>query len=66
MCVMFMLFSVLNADCSEMTDQVYMEVIVGEEDAPAITEDTPVNKTFVPAAWATAYGPSLYSYRRQR
>lgn len=47
-----------------MTDQVYMEVIVGEEEAPVITEaqleDAPVNKTFVPAAWATAYGLSLY------
>lgn len=51
-------------DCSEMTDQVYMEVIVGEEEAPAIQEsqleDTHVNKTFVPAAWAAAYGPLLY------
>lgn len=70
MYVMFMLLFVLNVDCSEMTDQVYMEVIVGEEEAPAITEaqleDTPVNKTFVPAAWATAYGPSLYFYCGQR
>ncbi|XP_050984120.1 zinc finger protein 711 isoform X1 [Labeo rohita] len=54
-----------DINCSEMTDQVYMEVIVGEEEAPAITEaqleDTPVNKTFVPAAWATAYGSNLES-----
>ncbi|XP_051716778.1 zinc finger protein 711 isoform X1 [Ctenopharyngodon idella] len=54
-----------DINCSEMTDQVYMEVIVGEEEAPAITEaqleDTPVNKSFVPAAWATAYGSSLES-----
>lgn len=59
-----LLYSVLIVDCSEMTDQVYMEVIVGEEEAPAITEaqleDTPVNKSFVPAAWATAYGPLLF------
>lgn len=36
-----------------------MEVIVGEEDAPAIKEaleEPPVNKTFVPVAWAAAYG----------
>lgn len=54
-----------DLNCSEMTDQVYMEVIVGEEEAPAITEaqmeDSPVNKTIVPAAWATAYGSSLES-----
>lgn len=43
-----------------MTDQVYMEVIVGEDEAPAIQEahleDSPANKTFVPVAWAAAYG----------
>lgn len=59
-----MLYSVLTVDCSEMTDQVYMEVIVGEEEAAGIAEaqleDTPVNKSFVPAAWATAYGPTLF------
>lgn len=51
---------VLWTDVSEMTDQVYMEVIVGEDEAPAIQEaqleDSPSNKTFVPVAWAAAYG----------
>lgn len=46
-----------------MTDQVYMEVIVGEDEAPAIQEaqleDSPSNKTFVPVAWAAAYGLSF-------
>ncbi|XP_023689912.1 zinc finger protein 711-like isoform X1 [Paramormyrops kingsleyae] len=47
---------------AEITDEVYMEVIVGEEDAPVIKEaleEPPVNKTFVPVAWAAAYGNSL-------
>lgn len=47
-------------DCAEMADEVYMEVIVGEEEAPAVQEsqldDPAVNKTFVPVAWAAAYG----------
>lgn len=47
-----------------MTDQVYMEVIVGEDEAPAIQEaqleDSPSNKTFVPVAWAAAYGLSFH------
>lgn len=46
-----------------MTDQVYMEVIVGEDEAPVIQEaqleDSPSNKTFVPVAWAAAYGLSF-------
>lgn len=46
-----------------MTDQVYMEVIVGEDEPPAIQEaqleDSPSNKTFVPVAWAAAYGLSF-------
>ena len=50
----------LCIDVSEMTDQVYMEVIVGEDEAPAIQEaqleDSSCNKTFVPVAWAAAYG----------
>ncbi|XP_030648354.1 zinc finger protein 711 [Chanos chanos] len=52
-------------NCAEMADQVYMEVIVGEEEAPAIQEaqleDSTSNKTFVPVAWAAAYGNSLDS-----
>lgn len=44
-----------------MADEVYMEVIVGEEEAPPAIqesqlEDPAVNKTFVPVAWAAAYG----------
>ncbi|KAI4886934.1 hypothetical protein NFI96_030453 [Prochilodus magdalenae] len=54
-----------DINVSEMTDQVYMEVIVGEDEAPAIQEaqleDSPCNKTFVPVAWAAAYGNNLES-----
>lgn len=40
-----------------------MEVIVGEEEASSLPdaqlEDAGVNKTFVPVAWAAAYGEML-------
>lgn len=40
-----------------------MEVIVGEEEATSLPdtqlEDSGVNKTFVPVAWAAAYGRNL-------
>ncbi|KAM4664417.1 zinc finger protein 711 isoform 2-T2 [Discoglossus pictus] len=46
--------------CAEIADEVYMEVIVGEEEAASLpdtqSEDTNINKTFVPVAWAAAYG----------
>ncbi|XP_025026013.1 zinc finger protein 711 isoform X2 [Python bivittatus] len=46
--------------CAEIADEVYMEVIVGEEEATSLPdaqlEDSGVNKTFVPVAWAAAYG----------
>lgn len=46
-------------DVAEIADEVYMEVIVGEEDAAAAHEqqidDTEI-KTFMPIAWAAAYG----------
>lgn len=49
-----------DIDVTEIADEVYMEVIVGEEDAAAIHEqqidDTDINKTFMPVAWAAAYG----------
>ncbi|XP_041930114.1 zinc finger protein 711 isoform X2 [Alosa sapidissima] len=52
-----------DMNCAEMADQVYMEVIVGEEEASAIQEaqldDSPANKTLVPVAWAAAYGNNL-------
>lgn len=42
-----------------------MEVIVGEEEATSLPdtqlEDSGVNKTFVPVAWAAAYGRNLYA-----
>lgn len=42
-----------------------MEVIVGEEEATSLPdaqlEDSGVNKTFVPVAWAAAYGRMLDS-----
>ncbi|XP_028816267.1 zinc finger protein 711 isoform X2 [Denticeps clupeoides] len=49
---------------TEVADQVYMEVIVGEDEArPALQEaqlqDSPTNKTFVSVAWAAAYGNNL-------
>ncbi|XP_028671803.1 zinc finger protein 711 isoform X2 [Erpetoichthys calabaricus] len=48
-----------DINCAEIADEVYMEVIVGEEEAPTIQEsqmeDATVNKTFVPVAWAAAY-----------
>ncbi|XP_028935710.1 zinc finger X-chromosomal protein isoform X2 [Ornithorhynchus anatinus] len=44
---------------AEIADEVYMEVIVGEEDAAVAHEqqmdDTEI-KTFMPIAWAAAYG----------
>lgn len=43
-----------------------MEVIVGEEEATSLPdtqlEDSGVNKTFVPVAWAAAYGRNLYLF----
>ncbi|XP_043913070.1 zinc finger protein 711 isoform X2 [Protopterus annectens] len=50
----------------EIADEVYMEVIVGEEEATAISDtqidDSGINKTFVPVAWAAAaYGNNLDS-----
>ncbi|CAB1337679.1 unnamed protein product [Coregonus sp. 'balchen'] len=45
---------------SDMAEQVYMEVIVGEEEASAVQEnqidDSPNSKMFVPISWAAAYG----------
>ncbi|XP_041430909.1 zinc finger protein 711 isoform X2 [Xenopus laevis] len=46
--------------CAEIADEVYMEVIVGEEEASSLpdaqNDDSGINKTFVPVAWAAAYG----------
>lgn len=57
------LFSSLHPGCAEIADEVYMEVIVGEEEATSLPEtqleDSGVNKTFVPVAWAAAYGRNL-------
>nr|XP_060626099.1 zinc finger X-chromosomal protein isoform X1 [Anolis sagrei ordinatus] len=44
---------------AEIADEVYMEVIVGEEDAAAAHEqpiDDNEMKSFMPIAWAAAYG----------
>lgn len=46
-------------DVAEIADEVYMEVIVGEEDAAVAHEqqiDDNEIKTFMPIAWAAAYG----------
>ncbi|KAJ8254909.1 hypothetical protein GJAV_G00198730 [Gymnothorax javanicus] len=56
-----------DINCAEVADEVYMEVIVGEEEPPppaaqeSQLEDPAVNKTFVPVAWAAAYGNNLDS-----
>ncbi|XP_078236892.1 zinc finger protein 711 isoform X10 [Pogona vitticeps] len=54
--------------CAEIADEVYMEVIVGEEEATSLPdaqlEDSGVNKTFVPVAWAAAYGDDRRLPRR--
>ncbi|TRZ04799.1 hypothetical protein HGM15179_022308, partial [Zosterops borbonicus] len=54
--------------CAEIADEVYMEVIVGEEEATSLPdtqlEDSGVNKTFVPVAWAAAYGDERRLPRR--
>ncbi|MEE6469308.1 hypothetical protein FKM82_008573 [Ascaphus truei] len=48
-----------DLDVAEIADEVYMEVIVGEEDASVTHEhqldDSELNKTFMPVAWAAAY-----------
>ncbi|XP_072901711.1 zinc finger X-chromosomal protein-like isoform X1 [Hemitrygon akajei] len=52
----------LQANCADIADEVYMEVIVGEDEAAVgheqQVEETDISKTFVPVAWATAYGNS--------
>ncbi|XP_069746298.1 zinc finger X-chromosomal protein-like isoform X3 [Narcine bancroftii] len=52
----------LQANCADIADEVYMEVIVGEDEATVgheqQVEDTDIGQTFVPVAWATAYGNS--------
>ena len=46
---------------------MYMEVIVGEEEAPAIQEvlDDSSHKSFAPVAWAAAYGKTVF-YRHNK
>ncbi|KAH0624741.1 hypothetical protein JD844_032498 [Phrynosoma platyrhinos] len=48
-----------DLNVAEIADEVYMEVIVGEEDAAAAHEQ-PIDdneiKSFMPIAWAAAYG----------
>ncbi|OPJ89640.1 zinc finger protein 711 isoform A [Patagioenas fasciata monilis] len=57
-----------DISCAEIADEVYMEVIVGEEEAASLPdtqlEDSGVNKTFVPVAWAAAYGDERRLPRR--
>ncbi|XP_049623673.1 zinc finger X-chromosomal protein-like [Suncus etruscus] len=54
-----------DLNVTEIADEVYMEVIVGEEDASVAATATAVHeqqiedneiKTFMPVAWAAAYG----------
>uniref|UniRef100_A0A8C5R1X8 C2H2-type domain-containing protein n=1 Tax=Leptobrachium leishanense TaxID=445787 RepID=A0A8C5R1X8_9ANUR len=48
-----------DLDVAEIADEVYMEVIVGEEDASVThdhqLDDSELSKTFMPVAWAAAY-----------
>ncbi|XP_029509678.1 zinc finger protein 711-like [Oncorhynchus nerka] len=48
-----------DINVSDMAEQVYMEVIVGEEDTSAVQEnqldDSPNSKMLVPVSWAAAY-----------
>uniref|UniRef100_A0A8C8EHZ7 C2H2-type domain-containing protein n=1 Tax=Oncorhynchus tshawytscha TaxID=74940 RepID=A0A8C8EHZ7_ONCTS len=48
-----------DINVSDVAEQVYMEVIVGEEDASAVQEnqldDSPNSKMLVPVSWAAAY-----------
>ncbi|XP_072126643.1 zinc finger protein 711 isoform X3 [Mobula birostris] len=49
-----------DINCADIADEVYMEVIVGDEEATTVhetqTEDSSISKAFVPVAWAAAYG----------
>lgn len=64
-------FIIFHLDVAEIADEVYMEVIVGEEDAAVAAAAAAVHeqqmddneiKTFMPIAWAAAYGGSHASY----
>ena len=68
-----MVLLIFYSDVAEIADEVYMEVIVGEEDAAvaaaaaaAVHEQQMDNnemKTFMPIAWAAAYGMSCCSLK---
>ncbi|XP_035144199.1 zinc finger protein 711 isoform X1 [Callithrix jacchus] len=57
-----------DISCAEIADEVYMEVIVGEEEGTSLPEiqleDSDVNKTVVPVVWAAAYGDERRVSRR--
>ncbi|KAM9412714.1 zinc finger protein 711-like isoform 1-T1 [Salvelinus alpinus] len=57
----------VEIDVSDMAEQVYMEVIVGEEETSAVQEnqldDSPNSKMFVPVSWAAAYDNSVDTVR---
>uniref|UniRef100_UPI00358F7847 zinc finger X-chromosomal protein n=1 Tax=Myxine glutinosa TaxID=7769 RepID=UPI00358F7847 len=49
--------------CADMTDDVYMEVIVGEEEAVSVgtdpnVDDAALDTDFLPVSWASAYATS--------
>ncbi|XP_067853007.1 zinc finger protein 711 isoform X3 [Heptranchias perlo] len=48
-----------DINCADIADEVYMEVIVGDEEATTVhetqIEDSGISKAFVPVAWAAAY-----------
>ncbi|XP_063102227.1 zinc finger protein 711 isoform X3 [Cavia porcellus] len=57
-----------DISCAEIADEVYMEVIVGEEEGTSLPEiqleNSDVNKTIVPVVWAAAYGDERRVSRR--
>lgn len=51
--------SFFKKDVAKITDEVYMEVVVGGEDpgsAQRTLDNSSLSKDFMPVAWAAAYG----------
>lgn len=52
-------FLFFQKDVAKITDEVYMEVVVGGEDpgsAQRTLDNSSLSKDFMPVAWAAAYG----------
>lgn len=51
----------MSTDVAKITDEVYMEVVVGGEDpgnAQRTLDNASLSKDFMPVAWAAAYSKS--------